>query len=107
MCPSVAFLSFSVVFLDLPAPWEAVPYAKEAFKQHRTGKICSFSPCIEQVQRTVATLSENGFAGKACIYVWSFVSIGAHFQYTLTIPSAAEITMFECLVRNHDVRIIP
>ncbi|CAG8441909.1 3286_t:CDS:2 [Rhizophagus irregularis] len=49
------------VFLDLPAPWEAISAAKEAFKQNRIGKICCFSPCIEQVQRTCASLNENGF----------------------------------------------
>jgi len=66
----------NAVFLDLPAPWEAVGSAKQAFKQHRTGKICTFSPCIEQVIRTVAALNEHQFV---------------------------DITMFECLIRNHDV----
>ncbi|ORX96613.1 tRNA methyltransferase complex GCD14 subunit [Basidiobolus meristosporus CBS 931.73] len=65
------------VFLDLPAPWEAVPFAKEAFKQNRLGRICCFSPCIEQVQRTCMALSEHGFA---------------------------EIKMYEVLMKNHEVR---
>ncbi|KAG1200267.1 hypothetical protein G6F35_012403 [Rhizopus arrhizus] len=64
------------VFLDLPAPWEAVASAKEAFKQDRTGKICGFSPCIEQVAKTVLALEENGFI---------------------------DITMYECLVKEHGV----
>jgi tRNA (adenine57-N1/adenine58-N1)-methyltransferase len=54
----------SAVFLDLPAPWEAIASAKEAFKQDRPGKICCFSPCIEQVARSVTALEENGFIGK-------------------------------------------
>ncbi|KAF7727861.1 tRNA (adenine(58)-N(1))-methyltransferase catalytic subunit trmt61a [Apophysomyces ossiformis] len=66
------------LFLDLPAPWEAVASAKAAFKQHRTGKICCFSPCIEQVAKSVNALNENGFIGKY-------------------------ITMYECLIRNHYV----
>ena len=53
-----------LVFLDLPAPWEAVAAAKETFIQHRTGKICCFSPCIEQVAKTVEALNTNGFVGK-------------------------------------------
>lgn len=53
-----------LVFLDLPAPWEAVASAKETFIQHRTGKICCFSPCIEQVAKTVEALNSNGFVGK-------------------------------------------
>ncbi|RUS29378.1 hypothetical protein BC938DRAFT_480728 [Jimgerdemannia flammicorona] len=68
-----------IVFLDLPAPWDAIPATKETFKQRRTGKICCFSPCIEQVTKTVASLNENGFV---------------------------DITMYECLIRNHDVRTI-
>ncbi|KAG0170806.1 tRNA (adenine(58)-N(1))-methyltransferase catalytic subunit trmt61a [Apophysomyces sp. BC1034] len=64
------------VFLDLPAPWEAIASAKAAFKQHRTGKICCFSPCIEQVAKSVKALNENGFI---------------------------DITMYECLIRNHYV----
>ncbi|KAG2236510.1 hypothetical protein INT48_000810 [Thamnidium elegans] len=66
----------SAVFLDLPAPWDAIASAKEAFKQDRTGKICCFSPCIEQVARSVAALEEHGFI---------------------------DITMYECLIREHSV----
>ncbi|KAI7862519.1 tRNA methyltransferase complex GCD14 subunit-domain-containing protein [Spinellus fusiger] len=64
------------VFLDLPAPWEAIASAKEAFQQHRTGKICTFSPCIEQITRTVTALNEHAFV---------------------------DITMYECLIRDHGV----
>ncbi|KAI9017764.1 tRNA methyltransferase complex GCD14 subunit-domain-containing protein [Gaertneriomyces semiglobifer] len=49
------------VFLDLPAPWEALPAAKEALKTNKSGKVCCFSPCIEQVTRTCETLKELGF----------------------------------------------
>ncbi|KAF9983833.1 tRNA (adenine-N(1)-)-methyltransferase catalytic subunit trm61 [Mortierella antarctica] len=68
------------IFLDLPAPWEAVASAKKAFKHNKIGKICTFSPCIEQISRTVTALNEQGFV---------------------------DIQMFECLIRFNEIRVIP
>ncbi|KAF8932289.1 tRNA (adenine-N(1)-)-methyltransferase catalytic subunit trm61 [Haplosporangium gracile] len=68
------------IFLDLPAPWEAVASAKKAFKQNKVGKICTFSPCIEQISRTVTALNEHGFV---------------------------DIQMYECLIRFNEIRVIP
>jgi len=53
--------SIDAVFLDLPAPWHAIDSA--ALHLREGGKICSFSPCIEQVQRTCAVLREKQFSG--------------------------------------------
>ncbi|XP_066534624.1 tRNA (adenine(58)-N(1))-methyltransferase catalytic subunit TRMT61A [Hoplias malabaricus] len=66
------------VFLDIPSPWEAITHAKKAFKQ-KGGRLCSFSPCIEQVQRTCEALMEQGFE---------------------------EICTLEVLQRVHDVRSV-
>ncbi|KAJ3364883.1 tRNA (adenine(58)-N(1))-methyltransferase catalytic subunit trmt61a [Allomyces arbusculus] len=64
-------------FLDLPAPWEAVASAKQAMRKDVATRVCSFSPCIEQVARTVEALTQHGFTN---------------------------IEMYECLLREHDVR---
>ncbi|KAI9058216.1 tRNA methyltransferase complex GCD14 subunit [Trametes sanguinea] len=68
------------VFLDLPAPWEAVEHAKKALRKDRVTRICCFSPCMEQVLRTVSALNEAGFT---------------------------EITMYETLLRPHQVDAAP
>ncbi|XP_056151221.1 tRNA (adenine(58)-N(1))-methyltransferase catalytic subunit TRMT61A [Lampris incognitus] len=66
------------VFLDIPRPWEAVGHAKAALKK-QAGRLCSFSPCIEQVQRTCEALTEQDFE---------------------------EICTLEVLLRVHDVRAV-
>lgn len=56
------------LFLDLPCPWEAVPYAHKALMDG--GNFCSFSPCIEQVQKTCIELTKYNFTNivtKECL----------------------------------------
>ena len=67
------------VFLDLPHPWDAIPHAKRALKKATGGRICSFSPCLEQVQKACQKMREEGFD---------------------------EITTMECLLREFQVRKI-
>ena len=50
------------VFLDLPSPWLAIAHAKAALKKDRPTRVACFSPCMEQVQRTLPELASHGFS---------------------------------------------
>lgn len=70
--------SVDAAIFDLPQPWDAVarfaPYLRPG------GRLCCFSPCIEQVARTLEALPGCGFTGAEVI---------------------------EAIVRTHEVRAPP
>lgn len=46
------------IFLDLPMPWVAIPHADRCLVEG--GRVCCFSPCIEQIEKTAAELRRGG-----------------------------------------------
>lgn len=69
------------VFLDIPSPWDAVGHARSALKA-QGGRLCSFSPCIEQVQRTCAALTDHGFTELSTVEVL----LQVHDVRTVSLP---------------------
>ncbi len=57
--------SASGVFLDLPNPWGAVKHALHSLA--RGGVLCSFSPCMEQVTKTVSAMTAAGMGDIRCM----------------------------------------
>jgi tRNA (adenine57-N1/adenine58-N1)-methyltransferase len=51
--------SADACFLDLPEPWEAIPHA--AYNMKPNARIATYSPCVEQTQKTVDALRMSGF----------------------------------------------
>ncbi|CAG61987.1 uncharacterized protein GVI51_L05423 [Nakaseomyces glabratus] len=50
-----------VIFLDLPAPWEAIPHIDSVIDNDEKVGLCCFSPCIEQVDKTLEVLEKHGW----------------------------------------------
>ena len=59
-------IAANAVFLDLPAPWLAIKHLtriniSSPLSSASAVHLCTFSPCIEQVQRTITTLRTLGW----------------------------------------------
>lgn len=74
------------VFLDLPEPWRAISHTTSLFQPSKLGRICCFSPCIEQVQKTYESLIRNGFTAVTMYETLKF----DHVSTQLTFPDIQE-----------------
>lgn len=54
-------INATAIFLDLPSPWVAIPHLKGVVNRKQAIGVCCFSPCIEQVVKTVEALKKEGF----------------------------------------------
>ncbi|AMD19119.1 HBR218Wp [Eremothecium sinecaudum] len=54
-------ISADCVFLDLPAPWEAIPHLDNVISKTKKVAVCCFSPCIEQVDKTLEVMEKYGW----------------------------------------------
>ncbi|KAL3230741.1 hypothetical protein RNJ44_01190 [Nakaseomyces bracarensis] len=54
-------LNANAIFLDLPAPWDAIPNIDSVITSDEKVGLCCFSPCIEQVDKTLEALEKHGW----------------------------------------------
>mmetsp|Transcript_10466 Transcript_10466/g.14825 ORF Transcript_10466/g.14825 Transcript_10466/m.14825 type:complete len:476 (+) Transcript_10466:141-1568(+) len=75
------------IFLDLPEPWLAVPHAAYTLKPN--GRLASYSPCVEQTQRTIIAMRKAGFHSFRTIEV----RLREHFvdEVELELPPKAKL----------------
>ncbi|GAO52653.1 protein GCD14 [Saitoella complicata NRRL Y-17804] len=81
-------LDAHAAFLDLPAPWEAIPHLSRVISKKRQIRLCCFSPCIEQVQRTLAALRANGWSD---LQMFEIVHRNWEARQTLITPLSSAI----------------
>ncbi|SCW03229.1 LAFE_0G05842g1_1 [Lachancea fermentati] len=56
-----AEIGADAIFLDLPAPWDAIPHLDDVITPDAKVRLCCFSPCIEQVDKTLEVLEKFGW----------------------------------------------
>uniref|UniRef100_A0A0V0J4F0 tRNA (adenine(58)-N(1))-methyltransferase n=2 Tax=Schistocephalus solidus TaxID=70667 RepID=A0A0V0J4F0_SCHSO len=75
------------VMIDLPEPWVVIPRLSNCFSTSG-GRVCIFSPCIEQVQKSCNALRSSNFAD---IEVMECVQRKYDFVHTvLNVPNLGQ-----------------
>lgn len=83
------------VFLDVPNPWDAIGNAVRVLKH--CGRLCSFSPCIEQVKQAVVEMERQGLTEIVTIEV-----LMCEFDVTRGALSETGAGMFRAAKRARD-----
>jgi tRNA (adenine57-N1/adenine58-N1)-methyltransferase catalytic subunit len=79
----------NAAFLDLPSPWEAIPHLPSMFNRKRVGRVCCFSPCIEQVLSTHTALRKHNFQN-IVTYDLQYRNIEARHVSSKSVDEACE-----------------
>ncbi|KAK4474865.1 hypothetical protein MN116_001978 [Schistosoma mekongi] len=77
------------VILDLPRPWIVIPHLASTFRPDSVSRVCLFSPCIEQVQRSCTALLKSGFE-----HITTMECLQREFDVsrtTLNVPNMGQI----------------
>lgn len=104
------------IFLDLPAPWEALNHLTRngttekpsALDPSSSVHICTFSPCIEQVQKTVSEMRKLGWLDIEMVEIQHKridvrrEYIGLQYEGMRSVTAAAA-TVDEALARLQDI----
>lgn len=76
--------TIDAVFLDLPSPQIAVSHAHKILR--RMGKLCNFSPCIEQVQAASYEMARLGFTNIKTIECLARELVVTKTTFTSLVP---------------------
>jgi len=94
------------IILDMATPWLVVPHAYEALKDG--GSFVSYSPTIEQVQKTVYALSRTGFYDiitMECLTRRILVREGKTRPETSMIAHTGYITFARKIILNKGLKV--
>ena len=79
--------TIDAVIFDVPQPWDAIPRIGQIIRPG--GRLCTFSPCIEQISSTMQVLAENGFTRAEVVEVlYRNYAVMPQLQQPNTIMSA-------------------
>ncbi len=84
--------SIDAVFLDLPKPWLCISPHVNAVLKVNGGRFCSFSPCIEQIQKTADVLRQYQYVD---IKVYEILQKGYTNSFVTELPKVDWEAMVE------------